>query len=275
MRWFRFRPSARLLLLGSVCVALLAGAVAGCKCRSEESSNLAVVSSKPGLTATPKLLSPLSEVAPLGSFSSPEANRVFWAAPLGTRHPRPISVILPFFGADPEQVCKTWSKAAAERAFVLCLGAPSQLQSPGALQVSRRTLRFGLARLKARFGEYVAPGSIVLVARARAVALAVHLMREEPSFFARVLFIDVDAAPFSATFATIFARGGGQAISFLCTTADCEDAVRSRALFAKRAGLSVHQAKIDPKTLAEPATLVGLVGSLTQGDPRFAPWRAQ
>lgn len=207
-------------------------------------------------------LIPLSGSARLAWGDSVSEPRAELQVPVGARRARPLALVID----APEghgRLCDETARAAKE-AFVLCPDLAAW--GPIAWDESRRLLRNWLARTKKRFGAHLAPGSVVLVARGSMTGLAMNLMREEPSFFERVVLID-GVGP-SSTLATLFAERGGKKLMLLCSTEECRRRSSASLVFARRAGVAVRDAVFEGRLGAVPA--LGKHWSwLVQGDERW------
>jgi len=165
------------------------------------------------------------------------------SVPLGATEPRPIVIALHGAGDRPEWQCGTWTGIAG-RAFVVC---PRGVPHPGypasaprytwkSVADTERELRSALHALKARFGEYVAPGSVVLTGFSLGASHAVNILREEPSFFARVVLVEGGAREFTPTLGAVFAKNGGKRMVFVCTQPACKPAALTAVRLTERGG---------------------------------------
>jgi poly(3-hydroxybutyrate) depolymerase len=162
-------------------------------------------------------------------------------APLGATDSRPVLIVLHGEGADPEAACAAWHKLS-DYGFVLCpRGVVDQKGSPGRYtlgKVSRTVLelRAALAALRKRFGDYVAPGPVVIGGVSIGALQAVWILREAPAYFARVVLVLTGRDIWSSGIATIFAQRGGQRVLFVCAGASCRQRVLDDAALTRRSG---------------------------------------
>jgi pimeloyl-ACP methyl ester carboxylesterase len=165
------------------------------------------------------------------------------AVPLGARSPRPILIALHGTGDRADWQCGTWRGISGPHAFILC---PQGVQNPGTakgsetftygpLAQTEQELRAALHALKARFGQHVAPGPVVLAGYSLGAYRAARIARQEPSFFNRLVLIEGAHETWSAGDAAVFAKGGGQKLMIVCAQAACASSARRAVLFTERA----------------------------------------
>jgi predicted esterase len=168
--------------------------------------------------------------------------------PLGATTPRPTLLAwLP----EPER-CRALGSLVQDRAFVLC---PALAPTRG-VDEARAVMRASLASLKARFGRHVASGGVVFVALGEAADLGTWLVRQEPSFFPHVLFVE-GGLGWSSTDATVFYRAGGQRLVFACRSEACRSRAASAVALTMRAGAEARMAALpaDSELLGERSVL--------------------
>jgi pimeloyl-ACP methyl ester carboxylesterase len=202
--------------------------------------------------------------------------------PLGATSPRPIVVALQGSADRPEWQCGTWHGIARGNAFVLCprgkpasngLGAPERF-TLGTAEETERELRAALGALKKRFGAWVASGSVVLAGFERGAALALAVMKQEPSFFSKLVLVDGGAGQLSSALAQVFAEGRGERVLLVCSTAACSSETARARLFLHRVG--VHAVAVDagrhgPSLDAVTASAIARAWpAFVAGDPRWA-----
>ncbi len=200
----------------------------GCKCGSSSGA----------ADGGPKLLEPLSAPSwlvelPLQGFGAAAA-----AVPLGARTPRPIVVVL-HGGADrPEWQCGTWTGITHGRAFVLCPRgvAKGERFGWGSPDATQKELRQALKALKARFGEHVDKGSVVLAAFGAGTKQATEIARQEPAFFSNLALVGVEDGAWSAGTAGVFVKRGGKSVLFVCSDPQCITSAERFAMFTRGAG---------------------------------------
>lgn len=225
-------------------IALLAS-TSGCKCSARSETPSAASASAAAPAQPPKKPLPALEAEswlielPVEGFAPASVS-----VPLGATRALPIVIALHGAGDRPEWQCGTWRGIADNRAFVVCprgiphpsFPASAPRYTWGAVAATERELRGALRALKARFGEYVAPGSVVLTGFSLGASHAVNILREEPSFFARVVLVEGGAREFSATLGAVFAKNGGKRVMFVCTQPACKPGAQIAVRLTERGG---------------------------------------
>jgi hypothetical protein len=222
----------------------------------------------PSTSASARALPPLAAPSWLAALDVPGFGEARVALPLGSRKPRPIVAVIHGDDDRPEWPCGSYHHASSARAFVLCLrGVPRDdgrfgLGDPAA---TRAELRAALPALKARYGEHVAKGPIVLAATGPGVERAISVALEEPKFFAALVLVDGSLASFSSGVIERYARAGGKRVLLVCTpNSPCRAEAVERMLALKRARLDVH--------LFEPPHGFGLDGEITASIQKEWAW---
>ncbi len=201
------------------------------------------------------------------------------ALPLGARAPRPIVVVLHGERDKAEWQCGSFRGLFGGQVFIVC---PRGVRGEGGTYGLGRfddriaELRGGLAALKARFGAHVAKSSVVLVGYGEGAALAAELLRQEPSFFARVALVNGEPAALTPSAAKIFAERGGKRVLVFCTTDACHEEASQRALWLSRSGAQAKIAKASVGPYLDAAFVDALRGELPwllDGDARFTSSR--
>jgi len=186
-------------------------------------------------------LAPLAAAAWRTELAVPGFGPAVVALPLGATAPRPIAIVL-HGGADhPDWQCGSFRGVLGGRVFVLCpRGKPhAEVQGRFALSGVDETaaeLKAALAALKVSYGGHVAPSPVLLIGYAEGAAIAAELMRQEPSFFARVALIDGNPNAVTPSATSIFAKGGGKRVLFFCTDLVCQGRAQARATLLTRGG---------------------------------------
>lgn len=173
------------------------------------------------------------------------------AVPLGATEPRPIVIALHGTADLAEWQCGTWRGIVGPRPFILC---PRGVRRPGAsgmytfgpLEQTERELRAALKSLAARYGDYLAGGEVVLTGYSLGAIQAAHLSKQEPSFFARLVFVEGGHETWSSTLAALFAERGGKRVLFVCAQASCVETAQIKTRLSERAGVLARVADAGP-----------------------------
>jgi hypothetical protein len=228
----------------------LLGALPGCRCEAgpvsgSVSASASVIASAPRpKPKPPKKLPPLAAESWLIELKVEGFELASVTVPVGATEPRPILIALHGAGDRPEWQCGTWRAISDNRGFVVC---PRGIAHPGFPASAPRytwkdsaatslELRAALRALKARFGDYVAPGPVVLTGFSLGAAHAVPLLRQEPSFFSRVALVEGGTQGWSATLGTTFAAHGGKRVMFVCTQPACKPGALAAQRLTERGG---------------------------------------
>jgi pimeloyl-ACP methyl ester carboxylesterase len=163
------------------------------------------------------------------------------ALPLGATEPRPIALVVHGSVDHPEWQCGAFRGVLGAHVFIVCpRGQPHPLFAGrftlGNLDETVSELRESLKALKARYPEHVAKGPVLLVGYAEGAAVAAELLRQEPSFFQRVALVNGNPVAVSPSATSIFSKGGGKRVLFLCTDKICQSRAQARATLITRAG---------------------------------------
>lgn len=157
--------------------------------------------------------------------------RATLSVPRSTRRPRPIVVWLEE-ARDSDPSCGTFESAWRENAFVLCVPIAPHVEP------TAERLRSALQVTKAKFGDHVAKGSVVLGGAREAAELATVIARQEPAFFKRLILVEGQTLWSSSLFA-VFKRGGGERVLFVCESAACREAERQLSTVSRSVGVDV------------------------------------
>jgi poly(3-hydroxybutyrate) depolymerase len=242
---------------------------------------LLMVSSQGCSSRKAKALEPLSAPSWRVDLPVPGFAPASVALPLGTNQPRPIVAVLHGAADRAEWQCGSFRGVLGGQVFILCpqgVARPElgQLFGLGNVDDTARELRAALGALKARFGGHVAPSPILLVGYGEGAAHAAELARQEPGFFARVALVAGDPSAFTPSATSIFARGGGKRVLFVCTTAACSDEAGMRARLLTRAGATAKSVQHELGPFLDQRFTDALKGDLAwliDGDTRFAKLR--
>jgi hypothetical protein len=223
------RSVAALVLLA------LAIPLAGCR-RSSTSKTAPSASAKPSL-------SPLGSASWLSPLAAPGFAAAQLALPLGARSPRPLLVALHGDDDRPEWLCGSYHHVVRSRAFVLCPTgvARGDRFTVGSTLVTKNELRALLPALKARYGPYLAKGSVVLAALGPSVPQAFEMALEEPSFFSRLVLVDGSLEGLTLGVAQRFATAGGKSVLVVCSAGSpCRAGAAERLRALERAGVETR-----------------------------------
>ena len=200
--------------------------------------------SKPGeaYAHRPKL-TPLKASGWLVELDVPGFGKAALAVPLGAQSPRPIVIALHGSADRPEWACAALRSIAGPAPFVLCprgvsrtaVAASDPRYTFGNADDTARELRVALGELKRRFGAYVAPGPVVFSGFELGADHAAFIAAQEPSFFSRLLLIEVAPTSWSSSQAALFGRAGGQRVLFAFGPAH-RDELALRAVLTTRSG---------------------------------------
>lgn len=259
---------------------LSAVSIHACTCGSRDSVSEPAA---PGATSAPSVAPPPRVLDPLAADSwridlpVPGFEPASVAVPLGAREPRPIVIALHGIADRAEWQCGSFTGISAAKPFVLCprgIRRQSGTETWGDAARTEKELRAALGALKRRFGAHVAAGPVVLAGYSLGAAHAVHIFKQEPSFFSRVVLVEGGHAGLSATTAGVFAHGGGKRVLFACGQVACESEAKRRALFLKRAGVESDVVLARGVGHALDGRMAKAIQArwdwLVAGDPRFA-----
>jgi pimeloyl-ACP methyl ester carboxylesterase len=165
------------------------------------------------------------------------------SVPLGAKEARPVVIALHGSGDRADWQCGTWTGITNGYPFVVCPRGVPRPHNPGEVETfnygsfadTERELRGALRALKRRFGDYVAPGPVVLAGFSLGATLSVLIAQEEPSYFSKLVLIEGAYEHWSSHDAAVFAKRGGQKLLVVCAQAGCEAAAQRAVLFTKRA----------------------------------------
>jgi predicted esterase len=217
---------------------LLALGAPGCKCGSSEAPQLAPATGAEVAPSPPRELPALSAESWRIELAVPGFEAASVALPLGAREPRPVLIALHGVADLAEWQCGTWTGISRAHPFVLCPRGIRRGRSEtwGDVARTERELRAALGALKERFGRHVAPGPVVLAGYSLGAAHAARLLKQEPSFFSRVVLVEGGHEPLTAGVAAVFARGGGRRVLFACGQRACQVEAERRVIYLRRAG---------------------------------------
>jgi pimeloyl-ACP methyl ester carboxylesterase len=225
--------------------SLLIVALGSVACRRPQSSAGHVTDARADAGAvarpTPRL-PPLHAESWRIALAVPNFEPAVVAVPLGARSARPIIIALHGYADRADWQCGTWTGITGAHPFILC---PQGRKLPGSGDVPRYTydgasqteqeLRAALKALKARFGEHVAAGPVIIAGYSLGATRAARIALQEPGYFSRLVLVEGAAGQWSAGDAAIFAKGGGQKLMIVCAQSACANAGKRAVLFTQRA----------------------------------------
>jgi hypothetical protein len=242
---------------------LLVVSVAGCRCTETSSTGSSAPSAQP-LTPLPgPVRLELSAKGETGTTSSAALN-----VPVGATRPRPIVMLL---AANAERECTSVYGAFERRVFVFC--PKLELPAVDAGRVDRRgPLRALLRELKQKFTAHVASGSVALIGVGKYTEDVLGLVREEPSFFSRVVLVDGGYERFSSAEASLFSSRGGKKLLFVCGTQACRVQAGHVSVIAQRSDVDAKVSDYDAANSPELGKMLAPnLAWLLADDARWAP----
>ena len=245
-------PTFHELTVGCVGWALLALALSACDDAPEIGSGSVATKPSGSASALPPLATDRTVI---------DLDEHGWVVvPQGARAPRPIVLLWDGSSEDTRALCQRWFALANRVPFVLCRRA---LDGPARPRAAAE-LRGALRDVKERFRSHVASGSVVFVATGHVVPASLAAIREEPSFFARVVLSSEERVGWSPTLSAVFAKGGGERVLFACRAHGCRQHTAHPIRWLERQGSHgrVTAAEDDAITPADWQWLI-------QGDPRY------
>ncbi len=260
--------------------ALLLGLCAtACTCGKRETESAAPPPSTSAASVAPRELAPLTADGWRIDLQVDGFEPASVAVPLGAREPRPVVIALHGVADRADWQCGSWTGISGGRPFVLCPRGirRGKTESWGNALETEKELRAALAALKKRFGAHVAAGSVVLAGYSLGALRAVRILKQEPSFFSRVVLVEGGHELLDATTAAVFARGGGKRILFACGQRACAAESERRIVYLRRAGAEAELVTDFAVGHALDGRMAKAIerrwGWLVSGDPQFAPGR--
>ncbi len=186
-------------------------------------------------------LAPLTASSWLIDLEVPGFGAAKLAVPIGATEPRSIVIALHGAADRPEWACGAWRGIAGPRPFVLCprgvaradFAAPDTRFTFGAAADVSLELRAGLAALKNKFGDHVAPGSVVFAGFELGADRVADIAQQEPTFFSRLVMVAPSVEAWPTPEAALFGRRGGERVLFAAGQAT-RDAVEQKAVLTRR-----------------------------------------
>ena len=237
-----------------IAALLVTQGLTGCRCSKKDSAPAASASAK-----GPKILAPLSEKSWLIDMPVAGHAPAKVAVPLGAVRPAPVVIALHGAFDRPEWQCGHWAAITDGKPFVLCpTGVKKGARfSWASAEATAKELRAALKALKKRFGDHVAPGSVVLAGYGKGADHAIVVQKQEPSFFSYLVLIEGGAQAWTSTMAAAFAQRGGKRILFACAHTGCVEHVDRARLFSVGAGVETRTLKLRQEKKLMSPTVVG------------------
>jgi hypothetical protein len=205
------------------------------------------------------------------------------SVPVGATTPRPIVVAAHGNYDRPEWQCEVWRPIVKARAFVLCPRGVARPDSPAAddirfTYVDNRALEkevdAGLAALRARFAEWVAPGPVLWGGFSLGAIMGVAIATRRPADFPRLALVEGGHDRWTAATAGAFAKNGGLRVLFACGQKACEHAARSVGAHLERSGAASKMVSSPDSGHTYDGAVAEQVAAafdwLVEGDPRFS-----
>lgn len=215
-----------------------------------------------GPTPSGSVLAPLAAAGPIVEL---EASKSWAAVPRGAREPRPILVFWDGLSANTRETCQRLFELSKRQSFVLCRKAQAGPSDPKA----SADLKGGLRLLKQRFGGHVAGESVVFIASGEVVPASLEAVRQAPSFFSRIALVSEDRIPWTATLASVFAKGGGLRVLFVCLSEPCQRHTTHPIRWLQRQGAKARLGQSKASSDKQVPLASGDWQWLIEGDERF------
>src|SRR5664280_625056 len=173
------------------------------------------------------------------------------AVPLGARQSRPVLVALHGNFDRPEWQCETWRAITKAYPFILCPRGIPRRDVPAkwdrweysSTDKTDHELEAGLAALRERFAEYIAPGPVLFTGFSLGAILGVGILKRHPGQYGPVVFTEGGNEGWSAsTVRKIMPQDqdAGAAttlrVLFACGQADCIPKSKATSKIIERSG---------------------------------------
>ena len=148
--------------------------------------------------------------------------------PVGATEPRPVVVAVHGHSVRPEHACENWRLASGGDAFVLCPfglpadAKPDQIVTLGSEAYTLREIDAGLAALRSRFGNHVAPGPVVYAGYSLGARRGVGIVAQHGDRFRRVALGEGGYEELRRPALEAFVRGGVERLLLVCSSKACE-----------------------------------------------------
>jgi predicted esterase len=164
---------------------------------------------------------------------------VLWIPGGDPQDAKPVVVATHGAWDNPESYCPFWRRLVQNRAFVVCTRGrrinDTAFYYPDHFFVDREDAA-ALRSLRDRFGDRVAPGSVLYAGYSQGAIHGVPLLQMRPELHPRAVFIEGGAA-WNATTAARYRAAGGERILFVCGTGGCHAGATRAADVLSRAGV--------------------------------------
>jgi hypothetical protein len=229
---------------------LLALAIAGCARERADAIAPSPVPEAPAADASPRGLRPLRDpegrVHVLALADDEEAHV---AVPLGAAAPCPVVIGVHGAGDRPEWSCAEWAATTGGSAFVVCPhGVPDARWKGTRVWTSGRAIADAAARavaaLRARYGDYIAPGPMVYGAWSQGASLAGAAIARAADIglpIGAAVLVEIGHTPVDArATAAVLRRAGVRRLVVSCSTTQCRQFAHRMTSAAAAVDLPLH-----------------------------------
>src|SRR5579859_4058589 len=196
----------------------------------------------------PASLPPLDAPSGIVPLTVPDFRDAMVSVPLGATERRPLVLALHGNYDRPEWQCETWREAMKGYPFVLCPRGVPRRDAPPSLDrwtygkpaEVHREIEAALAALATRFGDYIAPGTILYVGFSLGAILGVGIVAGDAARFPRAVLIEGGQSGWSDARARAYAAAGGKRILFACGQRACKTEAKGAEKILARAGVETR-----------------------------------
>jgi len=166
------------------------------------------------------------------------------SVPLGAKEPRPIVVALHGAGDRPEWACGGWRGVTDAYPFLICpTGEPGG--APGGFvwgndAAVEREVHAAVDATRRRFGEYVAPGCILMVGFSQGAIRMIPLLTRGGDWCPQSLLCEGAYDALDVSFARAFVGAGGRRLLLGCSQPYCAKVFREREKPLRGGGIDVR-----------------------------------
>jgi predicted esterase len=190
-------------------------------------------------------LPPLAASSELVQLVVPEHRDAMVSVPVGATERRPLVLALHGNYDRPEWQCSVWRETMKGYPFVLCPRGVPRRDAPasadrwtyGKPADVRHEIEAALGALRARFGDYIAPGPIVYVGFSLGAILGVGIVAGDGERFSRAVLIEGGQSGWSEARAKAYAAAGGKRVLFACGQRSCRAETKAPEKLLTRAGI--------------------------------------